>query len=46
MQTKVHHIDLHESTREILTEETEVKPDKTFEKPKKKGKVREKSESV
>ena len=46
VQTKVHHVDLHESTREILTEETEVKPDETFEKPKKKRKVKEKAESA
>ena len=36
VQTKVHHVDLHESTREILTDE----------KPRKKRKVKEKAESV
>jgi len=34
VQTKVHHVDLHESTKEILAEGTEVTPDETFTKKK------------
>ena len=43
VQTRVHHVDLHESTREVLAE---VTPDETFEKPKKTRKAKKTTASV
>tara|TARA_R100000808_G_C2145287_1_gene153096 strand:- start:257 stop:481 length:225 start_codon:yes stop_codon:yes gene_type:complete len=46
VQTKIHHVDLHESTKEVLSKSTEIKPDETFEKPKAKKRAKAKAESA
>ena len=49
VQTKVHHVDLHESTKDILDDNPMTftkEPDETFEKPKAKKKVKAKAESA
>ena len=49
VQTKIHHVDLHESTKDILDDNPMTftkEPDETFEKPKAKKKVKAKAESA